>query len=65
MLPVLINKRILIIGGYLIYRKPESVGKWGVAILVASIVSLYGMGGFLIGIIIKKSMAKDPVCGMV
>jgi hypothetical protein len=31
---------ILIIGGYLIYRKPESAGKWGVAILVASIVGL-------------------------
>jgi hypothetical protein len=40
---------ILIIGGYLIYRKPESAGKWGVAILVASIVGLFGMGGFFIG----------------
>ena len=43
---------ILIIGGYLIYRKPESAGKWGIAILVASIVSLFGMGGFLIGAIL-------------
>jgi hypothetical protein len=40
---------ILIIGVYLIYRKPESAGKWGVAILVASIVGLFGMGGFFIG----------------
>ena len=38
-----------VIGGYLIYRKPESAGKWGVAILVASIVGLFGMGGFFIG----------------
>lgn len=43
---------ILIIGGYLIYKKPESSGKWGIAILVASIVSLFGMGGFLIGAIL-------------
>ena len=43
---------ILIIGGYFIYRKPESAGKWGVVILVASIVSLFGMGGFLIGAIL-------------
>jgi hypothetical protein len=43
---------ILIVGGYLIYRKPESAGKWGVVILVASIVGLFGMGGFLIGSIL-------------
>jgi hypothetical protein len=42
----------LIIGGYLIYRKPESADKWGIAILVASIVSLFGMGGFFIGTIV-------------
>lgn len=42
----------LIIGGYLIYRKPESADKWGIAILVASIVSLFGMGGFFIGAIL-------------
>lgn len=43
---------ILIIGGYSIYRKPESAGRWGIAILVASVVSLFGMGGFLIGTIL-------------
>ena len=42
----------LIIGGYLIYKKPESADKWGIAILVASIVSLFGMGGFFIGAIL-------------
>jgi hypothetical protein len=40
---------VLIIGGYSIYGKPNSAGKWGVAILVASVVSLFGMGGFFIG----------------
>lgn len=43
---------ILIIGGYFIYKKPESASRWGIAILVASIVSLFGMGGFLIGAIL-------------
>jgi hypothetical protein len=43
---------ILIIGGYSIYKSPESEGKWGIAILVTSIVSLFGMGGFLIGSIL-------------
>ena len=43
---------VLIIGGYSIYGKPESAGKWGVAILVASVVSLFGMGGFFIGAIL-------------
>jgi hypothetical protein len=43
---------ILIIGGYSIYRKPESADKWGTAILVTSIVSLFGMGGFFIGAIL-------------
>jgi hypothetical protein len=40
---------ILIIGGYLIYRKSESASKWGVVILVLSIVGLFGMGGFFVG----------------
>ena len=40
---------ILIIGGYSIYKSPESEGKWGIPILITSIVSLFGMGGFLIG----------------
>jgi hypothetical protein len=44
---------VLIIGGYLIYRKPEIAGKWGVAILVASVVGLFSMGGgFFIGSIL-------------
>src|SRR6476660_8009565 len=37
---------VIIIGGYSIYGKPETAGKWGVAILIASIVSLISMGGF-------------------
>lgn len=40
---------IAIAGGYAIYRNPESSTAWGVGILVASIVGLFGMGGFVIG----------------
>jgi hypothetical protein len=37
------------IGGYSIYKKPESASTWGVAILISGIVGLFGMGGFIIG----------------
>lgn len=40
---------IVIAGGYFIYRKPESSTAWGTGILVASIVGLFGMGGFFVG----------------
>ena len=43
---------ILIVGGYSIHKKPESASGWGVAILVTSIVGLFGMSGFFIGPII-------------
>jgi hypothetical protein len=38
-----------IVGGYAIYKKPESSTKWGIAILIASIVGLLTVGGFIIG----------------
>ncbi len=40
---------VSIFGGYMVYRKPESGHGWGVAVLVASIIGLFGMGGFIIG----------------
>jgi hypothetical protein len=40
---------VVVVGGYSIYRKPESSAAWGTAILVASIVGLFGMGGFFVG----------------
>lgn len=43
---------IVLAGAYSIYRKPESSTAWGIVILVASIVGLFGMGGFLIGSIL-------------
>jgi hypothetical protein len=40
---------VSIIGGYAIYRKPQSTTIWGIAILIASIVGLLTVGGFIIG----------------
>lgn len=40
---------VSIIGGYTIYRKPQSTTIWGFAILIASIVGLLTVGGFIIG----------------
>ena len=40
---------VAIAGGYAIYHSPESSTAWGVGILVASIIGLFGMGGFVIG----------------
>jgi len=43
---------IAIAGGYAISKRPESASGWGVGILVASIIGLFGMGGFVIGSIL-------------
>jgi len=40
---------IVIVGGYSMQRSPESASKWGVAILIASIVGLFSISGFFIG----------------
>ena len=40
---------ILIVGGYSIRKSPESASRWGVAILIASVIGLIGMSGFFIG----------------
>ncbi len=40
---------VVLAGGYSVYRKPESRAAWGTAILVASIIGLFGMGGFFVG----------------
>lgn len=40
---------VSIVGGYAIYRNPQSRTIWGIAILIASIVGLLTVGGFIIG----------------
>ena len=38
-----------IVGGYAIYRNPQGSTKWGIAILIASIVGILTVSGFIIG----------------
>ena len=40
---------VCIVGGYAIYRNLQSGTKWGIAILIASIVGLLTASGFFIG----------------
>ena len=40
---------VCIVGGYAIYRNLQSATKWGIAILIASIVGLLTASGFFIG----------------
>jgi hypothetical protein len=40
---------VSILGGYAIYRNPQRATTWGIAILIASIVGLITVGGFIIG----------------
>jgi len=45
----LVAGAVSIAGGLAIYKSPESSVSWGIGILAASIVGLFGMGGFVIG----------------
>jgi hypothetical protein len=40
---------VLIAGGYAMHKRPESIAKWGIVIIVASIIGLFGMSGFFVG----------------
>lgn len=40
---------VSILGGYLIYKKPESSNGWGIAIVVSSVAGLVTVSGFIVG----------------
>ncbi len=40
---------IVIVGAILMFKKPLQTRQWGVIVLVASVLSFTGMGGFMIG----------------
>lgn len=42
----------VLLGAAMIYSRPRETSTWGVVILVFSLVSLFGMGGFFIGAIL-------------
>ena len=40
---------ISILGGYLIYKKPDTSKGWGIAIVISGVVGLVTLSGFIIG----------------
>ncbi len=40
---------LTIAGGYVVYSKPASSSVWGIGILIASIIGLVTMSGFIVG----------------
>ena len=42
----------VLLGATMIYSRPRETSTWGVVILVFSLVSLFGMGGFFMGAIL-------------
>jgi len=43
---------IILLGGFMLYNRPEQAQTWGILILVFSILSLFGGGGAFIGSIL-------------
>ena len=48
----LISGAVVLIGAIMIYTQPNRISTWGLVILVFSILSLFGMGGFFLGAIL-------------
>jgi len=48
----IISGALVILGAIMMSNRPSESSKWGVLVLVFSLVSLFGMGGFLIGAIL-------------
>lgn len=48
----LVSGVIVLVGAILLKSRPKECNTWGVLILVFSILSFFGMGGFFIGAII-------------
>ncbi len=48
----LVSGVIILIGAIMVYTQPGRASTWGVLILVFSLVSFFGMGGFFLGAIL-------------
>ena len=42
----------VLVGSYMLYRKPDNAKQWGALILIGSLIGLIGMAGFAIGSIL-------------
>ncbi len=43
---------VVLVGAVMLYTRPSSAPTWGLLVLIFSIVSFFGMGGFFIGAIL-------------
>jgi hypothetical protein len=48
----LVSGIIVLIGAVMIYVRPSKAPTWGLLVLIFSIISLVGMGGFFLGVIL-------------
>lgn len=48
----LLSGLIVLIGAILLNAQPEQSVSWGIVILIFSVISLWGMGGFFIGAVL-------------
>ncbi len=48
----LISGIAILIGAVMIYTRPEKASSWGLLVLIFSVLSLVGMGGFFIGAVL-------------
>ncbi len=48
----LVSGIVVLIGAVMLYTRPSNASTWGLLVLIFSIVSFFGMGGFFIGAIL-------------
>lgn len=48
----LISGIVILVGAIMLYTRPSQTATWGVVVLVFSILSLFGMGGYFLGAIL-------------
>ncbi len=48
----LISGIVVLVGAVMIYTRPANASTWGLLVLVFSILSFFGMGGFFIGAVL-------------
>lgn len=48
----LISGIVILVGAVMLYTRPSQAATWGVVVLVFSILSFFGMGGYFVGAIL-------------
>ncbi|MEM4969366.1 MAG: DUF6114 domain-containing protein [Nitrososphaerota archaeon] len=48
----LVSGVIILLGGYMAYIRPQNIQFWGILVIIFSVLSLLGGGGFVVGAIL-------------